>query len=36
MELPIARAVFERIHNVVESGAGDKDEMVLYTLLDPD
>jgi 3-hydroxyisobutyrate dehydrogenase-like beta-hydroxyacid dehydrogenase len=35
MELPIARQVFERIHQVVESGQGDRDEMVLYTLLDP-
>jgi hypothetical protein len=35
MDLPIAREVFERIHKVVEGGAGDRDEMVLYTLLDP-
>lgn len=35
MELPIARQVFERIHKVVEGGSGDRDEMVLYTLLDP-
>jgi 2-hydroxy-3-oxopropionate reductase len=35
-ELPIARQVFERIHRVVEAGKGDRDEMVLYTLLDPD
>jgi 2-hydroxy-3-oxopropionate reductase len=36
MKLPIAHAAFERIHQAVESGNGDRDEMVIYTLLDPD
>lgn len=35
LELPIAHAVFERIHGLLENGGGELDEMSLYTLLDP-
>jgi 2-hydroxy-3-oxopropionate reductase len=36
LELPAARAVFERIRAFVESGGGELDQSALYTLLDPD
>jgi len=36
LELPAARAVFERIKAFVENGGGGLDQSALYTLLDPD
>ncbi len=36
LELPAARAVFERIKTFVEGGGGELDQSALYTLLDPD
>lgn len=36
IELPAARAVFERIRSFVESGGAELDQSALYTLLDPD
>lgn len=34
VELPVARAVFERVREVVERGGGDLDQSALYTLYD--
>lgn len=36
LELPAARAVFERINAFVQRGGGTLDQSALYTLLDPD
>ena len=36
LDLPAARAVFERINSFVEAGGGTLDQSALYMLLDPD